>query len=319
MSAKGSLITSRDPHYQALFAIRGVSLNVFKVGLDQIVGPKGNKEFTDLITVMGCNAGMKFDINKLQYNKIIIASDADVDGLFIRSLLLAFFFKLFPDIIRDGRVFIAEPPLYRVDDKKNPFVINKKDYIDRYVREASKHYKLGYQTDDKGIDIKYLNKSDWGEFLDETSGYVDEILALVNHYKVNDRLIELILEEFAMNFNMDDKDIVKMIESINIQKLIDRINIEFPELYYDDKDQLIKGAIDGKWQMIEISSQLIRKAKDLIKIMQHWLPTDGSEMVLKDVKTASEHHLSLLGILKILKKYQPVITHRFKGLMARPF
>ena len=314
-SAKGSLITSRDPHYQALFAIRGVSANVFKLSLDQIIGPKGNKEFTDLVTIMGCNAGLKFDMNKLQYNKIIIASDADVDGLFIRSLLLAFFFKLFPDIIRDGRVFIAEPPLYRVDDKKNPFVINKKDYIDRYVNEASKHYKLGYQIeDDKGIDIKYLRKSEWAEFLDETSSYVDEILGLVNHYKVNDRLIEMILEEFAMNFDMNDKDIAKMIESINIQNLIDRINIEFPELYYDDKDQVIKGAIDGKWQMIEISSQLIRKAKDLIIIMQHWLPSDGSEMVLKDVKTASEHKLSLLGILKILKKYQPTILHRFKGL-----
>ena len=68
---------ARDPRFQALFAVRGVSLNVFKVTLDQIVGPKGNKEFTDLITVMGCNVGSKFDLNKLNYDKIIIASDAD--------------------------------------------------------------------------------------------------------------------------------------------------------------------------------------------------------------------------------------------------
>ena len=63
--------------YQALFAIRGVSANVFRLSLDQIVGPKGNKEYTDLITVMGCNAGSKFDLSKLQFDKIIIASDAD--------------------------------------------------------------------------------------------------------------------------------------------------------------------------------------------------------------------------------------------------
>ena len=68
---------ARDPHFQALFAVRGVSLNVFKVTLDQIVGPKGNREFTDLITVMGCNVGPKFDLEKLNYDKIIIASDAD--------------------------------------------------------------------------------------------------------------------------------------------------------------------------------------------------------------------------------------------------
>ena len=77
MSAKGSLKQARDPRFQALFAIRGVSLNVFRVDLDQIVGKSGNKEFTDLITILGCNVGSKFDITKLNYDKIIIASDAD--------------------------------------------------------------------------------------------------------------------------------------------------------------------------------------------------------------------------------------------------
>jgi DNA gyrase subunit B len=77
ISAKGSLKLSRDPRFQALFAIGGVSANVFKMTLDQIVGPNGNKEFNDLIKVLGCNVGAKFDINKLQFNKIIIASDAD--------------------------------------------------------------------------------------------------------------------------------------------------------------------------------------------------------------------------------------------------
>ena len=76
-SAKGGLKQARDPHYQALFAVRGVSLNVFKASPDQIVGQNGNREFTDLVTVLGCNIGSKFDINKLNYDKIIIATDAD--------------------------------------------------------------------------------------------------------------------------------------------------------------------------------------------------------------------------------------------------
>lgn len=76
-SAKGSLKQARDPKFQALFAIRGVSANVFKMTADQIIGPKGNKEFTDLVTVMGCNVGPKFDMSKLMFHKIIIASDAD--------------------------------------------------------------------------------------------------------------------------------------------------------------------------------------------------------------------------------------------------
>ena len=73
-SAKGSLKLSRDPKFQALFAIRGVSANVFKIDLKGVLE---NKEFNDLIKIMGCNVGTKFDLNKLQFNKIIIASDAD--------------------------------------------------------------------------------------------------------------------------------------------------------------------------------------------------------------------------------------------------
>ena len=124
--------------------------------LDQIVGPKGNREFTDLITIMGCNVGPKFDMSKLQFNKIIIASDADIDGLFIRNLLMAFFFKLFPEIIMDGRLFIAEPPLYRVKDKNNPFVINMADYINRYAKKASNKYIVGYKYGDNGFE--YIDK-----------------------------------------------------------------------------------------------------------------------------------------------------------------
>ena len=76
-SAKGSLKLARDPKFQALFSIRGVSANVFKMTLDKIVGPNGNKEFNDLVKIMGCNIGTKFDMDKLQFDKIVISSDAD--------------------------------------------------------------------------------------------------------------------------------------------------------------------------------------------------------------------------------------------------
>lgn len=315
-SAKGSLKQARDPKFQALFAIRGVSANVFKMTLDQIIGPKGNKEFTDLVTVMGCNVGPKFDLSKLQFKKIIIASDADVDGLFIRSLLCAFYFKLFPEIIEDGRLFIAEPPLYRVADKKNPFVINKEDYINRYVKAATKDYKLGYRDEKNPLNIVYLDQKTWGEFLSITSSYVQEIDTLTEHYKVNGRLLEFVLEEFAWNHFTDgtEREISEEIKKIDIQHLMDRIGVEFPEIFYDDQSKLIKGVIDGRFQLLEISPQLIRRSVPLIQILDDWGPVRGNSLVLKDIKTSTEHELSLLGILKILKKYQPNILHRFKGL-----
>lgn len=316
-SAKGSLKQARDPLFQALFAIRGVSANVFKMTLDQIVGPKGNKEFTDLVTVMGCNVGVKFDLSKLQFNKIIIASDADVDGLFIRSLLCAFFFKMFPEIIQDGRLFIAEPPLYRVDDKKNPFVINKEDYIDRYVKAASKDYQLGCGViTDSGIGthIEWLEPKEWKQFLSDTSSYVDDLMVIAEHYKINGRLLEMVLEEFSYNGVNHNYEIPKLIEQLNIQSMMDRIAIEYPEIYYDDKDKLIKGAIDGKYQLLEISEALIRKSFELIVLNETCGAFANQSLILKDKKTGTERELSLLGVLKILKKYQPDILHRFKGL-----
>lgn len=316
MSAKGSLKQARDPHYQALFAIRGVSANVFKMTLDQIVGPKGNKEFTDLITVMNCNVGSKFDLSKLQFNKIIIASDADVDGLFIRSLLMAFFFKIFPEIIQDGRLFIAEPPLYRVNDKKNPFVINKEDYINRYVKAASKDYRLGYYMKDKDIEPRYLDKDEWTQFLSETSSYVDDLGVLVEHYKVNARLLEMIYEELAM-MNVDETSNLPLVtKNLNIQHLIDRIGTEFNEIGYDDNRGFIIGVIDAKQQLVQIDEALIRKGLPIIKILRDWMAPEQGSMILKENKTGTEHKLSLMGILKILKKYQPDILHRFKGLIA---
>lgn len=315
LSAKGSLKLARDPLFQALFAIRGVSANVFKLTLDQIVGPKGNKEFTDLITVMGCNAGVKFDLNKLQFDKIIIATDADIDALFIRSLLMAFFFKLYPEIIQDGRLFIAEPPLYRVADKKNPFVINTQDYINRYAVNASNDYKVGYIKEDG--EFVYLKKSELIEFLAATSSYVDKIMLLVNHYKINDRLMEMILEEFAMitinNPGISNGSKVNIAIN-NIQHLMDYIGTEFKELYFDDSDNTIKGSINGKYQLIEISEPLIRKADEVINMIAEYGPEHGQSVILRDNKTASEHHMSMLEALKVLKKYQPDIEHRFKGL-----
>lgn len=316
-SAKGSLKQARNPLFQALFAIRGVSANVFKMTLDQIVGPKGNKEFTDLVTVMGCNIGIKFDLSKLQFNKIIIASDADVDGLFIRSLLCAFFFKIFPEIIQDGRLFIAEPPLYRVDDKKNPFVINKEDYIDRYVKAASKDYQLGcgiLNDDGIGTNIEWLEPKEWKQFLSDTSSYVDELMVISEHYKINGRLLEMVLEEFSYNGGDYKNEIPKLIRQINIQPMMDRIAVEYPEIYYDDNDKLIKGVIDGKYQLLEISEALIRKSIELIGLNETCGAPAGQSLILKDKKNGTERALSLLGVLKILKKYQPDILHRFKGL-----
>lgn len=242
-----------------------------------------------------------------------------VDGLFIRSLLCSFYFKLFPEIIQDGRLFIAEPPLYRVDDKKNPFAINKEDYNNRYIQRVMKAYKIGIPQKD---DVKWLSKEQLNELLTMTTSYVDDIIMLSKHYLVNDRLIEIIVEELSdRGYDPDQAKnnpsyIERTITELDIQSLMNRIGLDFEELIYDDSNKIIKGSIDGKYQSLEISERLLRKSGELIRAMNLYGVSEDKTLVLKDISTGSEHNLSLLAMLKILRKFQPTILHRFKGSMT---
>ena len=181
-SAGGSAKTARARATQAILPLRGKILNVEKARLDKIYG---NAEIKAMITAFGTGIHEDFDITKLRYDKIILMTDADVDGAHISTLLLTFIYRFMPDLIKEGHVYLAKPPLYKLEKNKKVWYAYSDEELESILKE------VGRDQNNKIQRYKGLGEMDAEQLWETTMDPARRTLLRVNYDKEMDAEIDL--------------------------------------------------------------------------------------------------------------------------------
>ncbi|MBE9574628.1 MAG: DNA topoisomerase (ATP-hydrolyzing) subunit B [Proteobacteria bacterium] len=306
-SAGGSAKQGRDRRFQAILPLKGKILNVEKARFDKMLS---SNEIRTIISALGAGIGQEeYDLSKLRYNKIIIMTDADVDGSHIRTLLLTFFYRQMPDLVEEGHLYVAKPPLYRMKDgKKERFFHNEETYnsymIDRISEKETVWLDSEQRISGKKLRLLLYTLID---YLDKTNtlarkGYTRRFLDLlcqkdIDKNYIKDRDLIASLSRELENENFITKDIIFDEEHNRYELLL--------------RDQGGNGSFfKFNWDLIRSPEfqRLLRFKKELQDLDGPFLLNgDGKNPIKIETKEKLVEHL-------VDKTKKGVVIQRYKGL-----
>lgn len=312
-SAAGSILNARNADFQAILALRGVTANGFKRDESTILN---NAEWNEYVKLLGTNFGSKFDISRLNYDKIIICTDSDIDGHGITSSICAFHALYLPELVKAGKLYKAVGPLYKLSAGNNKyiFVRDRAEYAEVYQDKIIKNFKVIVPQINKKDPIK---TSVFKELILDTSDYLETITTMAEYFTIHIGLLERIAYFIIMNHvvkydALDPRvcDVEFMFSDRKFRmNFVAYIQEKFPEIFLLDDKYILKGIADGSHQSRIINARFIRKIMDLRDIYE----TYGCELKAKE-KDGDYNTLSLSEFMMRCSVYKNKIISRYKGL-----
>ena len=265
-SAGGSAKQGRDRRFQAILPLKGKILNVEKARFDKVLR---SDEIKNIFTVLGTGAGREeFDIEKIRYHKVVIMTDADVDGSHIRTLLLTFFYRQMPDLISKGYLYIAQPPLFRVGSRKNGvYLKNEEEYATYLIRRISSQKHLVLNGSEEP-----LSEEDFYQLLQDMTEYFEALNLLRKRDYDTELLLKLIRKGVSSKRFVEERE--------NLEALAEELKADgctVGELEFDEERNIYEmDVMDGAGK-----KKLLRVGREILSTSDYQKMRQGYEKIEK--------------------------------------